>query len=149
MPGRFALDTNILVYAMAKSDDARHAAAVDILARALALEAVVPLQVLGEFLNACRRKRIAAMDQALARVVEWLPLLHCPRTEIDDLVAGAEASGKHQLEYFDALIAIVARNAGAEHLLSEDMQDGFQLDGLTVINPFKSANQAIVKELLQ
>lgn len=33
-------------------------------------------------------------------------------------------------------------------LISEDMQDGLSIDGLTVVNPFNPANSALIDALL-
>jgi predicted nucleic acid-binding protein len=51
-----ALDTNILVYSVLEDEaKRRNSQAVGILQRLGATGAVVPLQVIGEFLNVCRR----------------------------------------------------------------------------------------------
>ena len=42
----------------------------------------------------------------------------------------------HGLSFYDALIAAAALEAGCDTLLSEDMQDGHVVRGLTIVNPF-------------
>ena len=40
------------------------------------------------------------------------------------------------LHYWDALIVASAHQSGCRHLLTEDLQDGRELDGVLVVNPF-------------
>jgi len=40
------------------------------------------------------------------------------------------------LQYWDALIVASAQRSGCRHLLTEDLQDGQELDGVLVMNPF-------------
>jgi hypothetical protein len=34
------------------------------------------------------------------------------------------------------------------HLLTEDLQDGFELAGVRFVNPFKAANDRLIDEIL-
>ncbi len=43
------------------------------------------------------------------------------------------------LSYWDSLIVAAEREAGYERLLSEYLQDGQDLDGVRVVNPFRHA----------
>lgn len=43
------------------------------------------------------------------------------------------------LSFWDALIVAAARAAGCDRLLTEDLQDGQDLDGVLVIDPFAHA----------
>jgi hypothetical protein len=51
-----------------------------------------------------------------------------------------EAVRAHRLAFWDAMLWASARRAGVRHLLSEDLQDGFALQGVTFINPFNQEN---------
>jgi hypothetical protein len=42
----------------------------------------------------------------------------------------------HRLSWWDALIVAAARRQGCSHLLSEDLADGAEYDGVTVLDPF-------------
>lgn len=52
---------------------------------------------------------------------------------------------RYGLSWWDALIASGAHVAACEYLLSEDLQDGQRLDGVTVINPFLHMPQNVLK----
>lgn len=136
-----ALDTNILVYAAGRNDPrGRDGAARALLDTIAPLPTLVPLQVLGEFLNVCRRKQIATVTAGIALVDIWMERYDCPATQPADLTAAADVSGRHNLQFFDALILAVARRAGANVLLSEDMQDGAEIGGVRIVDPFAAAN---------
>ena len=46
---------------------------------------------------------------------------------------------RYQLNFWDALIIAAARAAGCRYVLTEDLQAGQNLDGVTVVNPFLTA----------
>lgn len=144
-----ALDTNILVYAESPDDpDGRYALAVQLIAAVTAVGCCIPLQVLGEFLNVCRKKKILAFDQAAAQASLYAATFGEYPTSLDDLLDGAAFAARYDLQFFDAVVVAIARRAGATVLLSEDMQDGLAIDGLTILNPFDAANEALLADLL-
>lgn len=51
---------------------------------------------------------------------------------------------RHALSFWDALVVAAAVRLGCSHLLSEDLQDGQSLDGVTVVNPFVHAAESIL-----
>ncbi len=144
-----AIDTNILVYAeLPAEQDARHGKAAHVLALAALAGSILPLQVLGEFLNICRNKKMLAMDAAALRVSLYMATFDTIATRPDDLLDAAALSYRSQLQFFDAVIIAVARRAGATVLLSEDMHNGLVIDGLTILNPFNAANETLLAGLL-
>lgn len=138
-----AVDTNILIYAeLPDQQDVRHGQSVRLLTIAALHGAILPLQVVGEFLNVCRTKKVLAADVAAGRASLYFETFDVIPTEPPDLIAAATLSASRQLQYFDALIITVAARAGASVLLSEDMQDGLVVAGLMVVDPFAPANAA-------
>jgi predicted nucleic acid-binding protein len=144
-----ALDTNILVYAEAASDPSnRHVAAQELILRLGAPGGIVPLQVLAEFLNVCRRKALLSTGKAVARVGGYMDVFDIPETTPDDLLAAAQYAERYKISYFDALICAVASRAGATVLLSEDMADGMEIDGLRIVDPFKTDSTGLIAEFM-
>jgi predicted nucleic acid-binding protein len=39
------------------------------------------------------------------------------------------------------------KRAGVRHLLTEDLQDGFELAGVRFVNPFEAANNRLIDEV--
>ncbi len=46
---------------------------------------------------------------------------------------------RYRYSFYDSLIIAAALEAGCTRLLTEDMQDGQRIEGLTITNPFASA----------
>jgi predicted nucleic acid-binding protein len=54
------------------------------------------------------------------------------------IMTGAlEIRAAHRLSYWDATIVAAARALGCQKLYSEDMSHGREVDGVTIINPFR------------
>jgi predicted nucleic acid-binding protein len=51
-------------------------------------------------------------------------------------VAASELEERHTLWFWDALVPEGARRAGAARLVTEDLQPGRRLGGVTIENPF-------------
>lgn len=142
-----AFDTNILVYAQQKDGpNSRHERATALISAASLSDTIIPVQVLGEFLNVCMRKFKMASVDAIEQVEDYIRVFICPQTTVENLIEAANLSKNQQLQYFDALILTVARRAGASLLLSEDMHDGLEVEGLRVLNPFNPANEAALAD---
>lgn len=138
MTGRAFVDTNVWVYAVDDGEPAKQALARAAIAPEPDKDLVVSAQVLGEFFVTVRRRFAQALPEADAiALVERMRQL--PVVAIDgDLVAAAIASAASwQVSYWDALIVEAARAAGAEVLLTEDLQDGWMLGGVTIVDPFR------------
>lgn len=145
-----ALDTNILIYAVAREPaiSATSALAQSIMMRAARSECIVPVQVLAEFANACRRKNILAADLVRARIGEIAATFITPVSSAEDVDRAAAMAERYRLQFFDALICAVANRAGAKILLSEDFQDGMVIGDLAVLNPLSPANAGPINQLL-
>lgn len=145
---RVALDSNVLVYAFIRNDEKKHLLAADLMIRASLTDVILPAQVLGEFMAVIRRKFGHFADEAAEQIALWAATFTIVDTTETEVIEGARFALHHQLQVWDAIIWRAAASAGASYLLSEDMHDGLTLDGLTVINPFKPANAALIGTLL-
>ena len=143
-----ALDTNILVYAESPEDpNGRYEKAIAVIAAVSASHGCLPLQVIGEFFNVCRRKKMLAMEVAVNRAGSYVDLFETPATAFVDLQQATDLSHSFDLQFFDALIVAVAARFGATMLLSEDMHDGLEVEGVRIVNPFSAANDALLAEV--
>ena len=133
------VDTNVLVYAHDASDQRRQpiaAALIDGLWRSRA--GVVSTQVLTEFYVVVTRKFDPPLPRREARglvdaYAAW------PVVQVDPtlVIAASALEEQHSLSFWDALIIESARRAGAERLISEDLQHGRRIAGLAIENPFR------------
>ena len=146
--GMVALDTNILMYVHDAGNARRQARAAEIVLRAAPAGGVLAQQVLGEFGHASRRLREMPRT-ALAGIVAGMrasfDVVAATPTDFD---AGLDAHVEHGIPFWDALIWATVRSAGCRWLLTEDYQDGRTLGGVTFVNPFAPANDALVDRIL-
>ena len=134
MPAKDFLDTNVLIYAVAK-DDARASTAEALLASG----GMISVQSLNEFVSVARRK----LGMSWKEVKEFLELIGilCPKpvpVSADIHKAAVVIAEKYRYGIYDALIVSAAIEAGCKTLYSEDMQDGQIINRqLTIRNPFR------------
>ena len=144
-----SFDTNVLVYATASISDVRVIRARDLIARAMrAASSVLLLQTPVEFSNvAIRKARIPIKD--IRRTIDaWRAVLPVQAAADSDLSSALEAVRAHRLAFWDAMLWASAQRAGVRHLLTEDLQDGFALQGVMFINPFKPENDQLIDKVL-
>jgi predicted nucleic acid-binding protein len=132
-------DTNVLVYLFDSGSTTKQGKARALLAETtVRSETLLSTQVLQEFYVAVTRKLATPLDeQAALEAVEALAALPVNVVSIDTVLAAARRSRDSRLSFWDALIIQSAIEGGASTLLSEDLQDGFQTEGLTIRNPFR------------
>lgn len=136
MRQRVFLDTNVLIYADdADAGDKRVRAQRTLRDAIVSGTGVISTQVLQEFFVVATRK--LGVDVADARrKVELLSSLDVVRIRSDDILAAIDLHRLHSFSFWDALILRCALVAGCMRLLTEDLQDGQVIEGLTIHNPF-------------
>lgn len=136
---RVALDTNVLVYAEGVNGEDRRATALTIL-RGFAVEDVMlPVQALGELFTVLTRKAKREAADARQAVLDWsdsYPLIGTSQTVMFEAM---ELATTHRLSLWDSVMLAAAAQADCRLLLSEDLQDGFTWRGVTVKDPFATA----------
>ena len=136
-PAHF-LDTNILLYSIS-----RHPAEASKRERAIALleqdDGALSVQVLQEFyVQATRSTRPDPLphDIAAGLITTWT------RFRVQEItlpiVTGAlEIKAAHGFSYWDSAIIAAARALGCRQVFTEDMTHGREVEGVTLINPFR------------
>ena len=96
-------------------------------------------QVLAEFYVNATQKLQPGLDRETARadvraLAAWHPL------ELDSRVfeQAWHFQDRHKVAFWDALILGAAQVGGCGYLLTEDLQDGQELAGVRIVNPFRS-----------
>ena len=138
MPAPDFLDTNILIYAYDDSSDTRkQELARELIRRAIGGDAVVSSQVLAEFAATLLHKMTPpASAQEVAAILDALNPIRTLPTDFEMIRRATEVHGKYKLHIYDALILAAAERAGAERVLSEDLNAGQRYVGVRVENPF-------------
>lgn len=133
MPARAFLDTNVLIYALAK-DDPRSRRSEQL----LAVGGILSVQILNEFVSVARRKLLMSWSE-VTEALTAIRLL-CPTPlplTVDMHEAALKIAEKHGYGIYDALVVAAALEAGCDTLYSEDLQGGQTINGqVTIRNPF-------------
>ena len=141
MPGEDVtfVDTNILVYAHDRSEPRKQP-----LAHAL-LEGLwdsgtgaLSTQVLQEFYSVATRKLNPPMSRDLARrIVALYSTWRVVGVDVPLIISASQLEEAHSLSFWDALVVAAAGRAGAARLVTEDLQDGREIAGVRVEDPFR------------
>lgn len=139
MNARSFFDTNILIYADDKSAPSKQKHAIELVARHRRDgTGVVSMQVLQEYFVTVTRK--LGVDAKIARrKVELLAEFDVATPDVTDILAAIDLHRLHGFSFWDGLIIRSAKQAGCSVLLTEDLQDKREVDGLRIINPFAPA----------
>lgn len=134
------VDTNVLVYARDANEPEKQPIAEDLVTWLWATRrARLSVQVLSELYVTVTRKLVPPMDREAARadcraLASWDPV---PITA--DLLQHAFAlEDSYALSWWDAAIVAAASRCRCRYLVTEDLQDGLEIAGLRVVDPFAS-----------
>lgn len=135
------VDTNVLVYARDSSDSGKQKMAARWMTELWrSRNGRISHQVLHEYYVTVTRKLRPGLPAAIARedvrsLMQWSPV-----PEDATLIERAwMVEEKFDLAFWDAMIVAAAATARAAVLLTEDLQEGAEIDGVLVVNPFRTA----------
>ena len=131
-------DTNILLYSISRdpAEGAKRQRAIMLLDRH---DGAVSVQVLGEFyVQATRPTRPEPLSHELATafISKWTRFA-VQEINLAILNAALEIKAARGFSYWDSAIIAAARALGCHELYTEDMSHGRQVEGVTIINPFR------------
>jgi predicted nucleic acid-binding protein len=147
MTARVFVDTNVLVYARDLTDAHKHERSLAWVA-ALWQERAGRLswQVLHEYYVTVTRKldppraSVDARDDVTS-LVTWRPI----PLDLLTIDSAWDAEDRFGLSWWDSLIVAAAWRGECTHLLTEDLQSGRKLDGLTIISPLAHTPDEILE----
>ena len=139
MSGDF-IDSNVFVYLFDETDGRKRGTAERIVEVGLrANSASISFQVVQETLNVITGPKVASpmdaedarrfMEEVLVPLWRISPTSTLYRRALD-------VRSRYRYGFYDSLIIASALEAGCTRLYSEDMQDGQQIEALTIENPF-------------
>ncbi len=134
---RCFLDTNILLYPCDESDSGKQTACANFLKTIH--ENYVPIistQTLGEFFNvAVKKLRFSKRDASIEvqRLANAFPVYEITTENVFHAMKISEST---QFTYWDSLILAMAIDTGCSILYSEDLNNGQEIEGVKVVNPF-------------
>ena len=131
------LDSNVLVYAVDARDAGKQKIAKAIVMSARdSAEYVISAQVLNEFSHVAMRKlgktRVEVMGFAeLFKAIRSVPV------KSEWTMLALEMMGLYDLQFYDALLLVAAKELGCDRFLTEDLSDGQTYSGILAVNPFR------------
>ncbi|MEX0977022.1 MAG: PIN domain-containing protein [Woeseia sp.] len=132
------VDTNVFVYVRDSSEQQKQPVAERWIERLWTEQSGrTSIQVLNEYYVTITRKLDPGMDAEDAwadvqALMAWDP----QPVDRDVLMQTYEIARRHQLSWWDSMIVAAAQLQKCALLLTEDLQDGWTCDGVTVCNPF-------------
>jgi predicted nucleic acid-binding protein len=146
---RVALDTNVLAYAEGVNGAARKVDALDLIQRLPPGAALLPVQALGELFQLLVRKVNRTPAQARAAILGWRDAFPLIETSETVMLGAAELAATRRFSFWDGVILASAAEGGCRLLLTEDLQEGFTWNGVTVTNPFGASPHPLLADLLR
>jgi predicted nucleic acid-binding protein len=141
MTGESALsfvDTNVLVYAFDKTSSPKKLVAQRLMKELMKEDRLrVSTQVLQELFVTITRKVIprCSSEEALA-VLDDLTAWPLMVVDYSAIRAATGLADQAKLSFWDALIVVAAARTGAAVLYTEDLNDGQEILGVRISNPF-------------
>src|SRR5580698_7735753 len=130
------VDSNIFLYAIDQADPHKQQVARDWRSELWkSRRGRVSFQVLNELYVNMVRLKPSASNEARAEIrdlLAWNPVV----LDAAVIEQGWNLQDRYHLSYWDSLIVAAAKTASCKFLLSEDLQDRQNLDGVEVVNPF-------------
>jgi predicted nucleic acid-binding protein len=145
---RVALDSNILIYAELEPESQKGMRSADLILR-VARDGVIPVQVLGEYLRFVQRRLPAGFEEAIRQASIYQAVFLTPPTTAAIINKASELARAHRMQLWDCVVCAASANGGATVLMTEDMQDGRNIDGLRLMNPFAPANAKAIEALFR
>lgn len=145
MTGEKALsfvDTNVLVYAFDRGNSLKKRVAQRLMNELMEEDRLrVSTQVLQELFVTLTRKvsQVCTSEEALA-VLEDLATWPLMVVDYAAIRAAVDLAGQAKLSFWDALVVVAAARTGAAVLYTEDLNDGQEVLGVKISNPFAACN---------
>lgn len=140
MPGpKIFVDTNVLVYAHDATAGRKRDRAREVIIELWNHETgVISTQVLQElFVSLTQKIPLPIAGRKARTILEDLCAWDVVVNDEQSVLAAIDLKAKWQLSFWDSLILEAARRSGATILYSEDLSNGQQVGGVTIVNPFE------------
>lgn len=135
------VDTNVLVYAFDRSSSAKKLIAQQLMNELMEDNRLrVSTQVLQElFVTLTRKVSVPCSSDEALDVLNQLTAWPVMVVDYPAIQLAAGVAGQVKISFWDALIVVAAERTGAAILYSEDLNDGQEIRGVRIRNPFAAA----------
>lgn len=138
MKDRVFLDSNILLYFFDKLDVRKQKTAEALVSSLVkSKKGQISTQTLQEYFNVVTKKLKCDKLKAKDAVEYYATAFPLHINTVKDILAAITISIKNQLSFYDSLIIAAAKAEGCGTVYSEDLNDGQEVDGVKIVNPFR------------
>lgn len=132
------IDTNILVYSHDVDAEVKHQIARNILLELWGnRNGVLSVQVLQEFYVTMTRKVLNPIPPSRVRnIIRDYFSWHIEINDFNSILIASRIGEDYKISFWDGLIVAAALKANADKILSEDLQAGQIIEGISIENPF-------------
>ncbi|MEI9479950.1 MAG: PIN domain-containing protein [Deltaproteobacteria bacterium] len=131
------VDTNILIYAYDIDAAQKHEVARKLVTSLWNQKTgVLSAQVLQELYVTVTRKMAVPIKPSEARTIVRTYMPWVIETHAEMVLAASEIEERNRISFWDALIVAAANRAGAEKIVTEDLNHGQRIEGILIENPF-------------
>lgn len=136
MKGKVFIDTNIFVYSIDKHDKVKQKKVRTVLTELSAKGiGVISTQVLQEFYVASTKK-LNANPLVVKEILHSLEKFEVVQISPDMINDAIEVSLLNRISFWDSLIVVAAEVSKCTSLITEDLNSGQVIKGVTVVNPY-------------
>lgn len=137
MSAKAFIDTNVLIYAHDIDAAVKHDIAKRLLQNLWNERAgALSTQVLQEFYVNVTRKIASPLSKKSVRAIVSSYVIWCVDTTSEEISTAFRIEDEARIGFWDALIVATALKAGADRILSEDLNAGQTISGVRIENPF-------------
>ena len=136
MTGKYFIDTNLFIYLFTKSDLDKKECVYNLLKEHKNVNFVISTQVIKEF-TAVMLRKFKIDPFKLKSIIDNMSEFEVVETDVLTIKKAIDIMVINQLSFWDSLIISAAKSANCSVLLSEDMNNGQAIDGVTILNPFE------------
>lgn len=128
------VDSNVWLYALLKgqSEHKQHIAQHIIQSKNI----IISVQIINEVCYQLYRNKTFSEEELKKLITGFYKKYQVIGLEQEILVGAADLRKNHKFSFWDSLIVACALKANCSILYSEDMQHGFMINQLEIINPF-------------
>ena len=141
MKDKVFVDSNIWIYLFASDDNLKNERARNFITDNTAKGSilVISYQVINEVGSVLKTKKKFSEDKIQFVVDTMLDLCVVQDFSREIIIKASKLRDKMFISYWDSIIIAAAIESGCQSLTSEDLQSGQKIQGVTVINIFKSS----------
>ena len=135
------IDTNVFVYQLERIDDRKANIADELIENGIKSQsACISHQVIQECVNTAVRKAEVPLteDEMRKYIVDVLAPMYRIRPDIPLYLKSLDIQSRYHFSFYDSLIVAAALTAGCRTLYTEDLNDKQHIEGMTIVNPFRS-----------